>query len=354
MTGQQTLGWYLHHHGTGHLIRFLAIRPHLRCDVVVFSSLPTPQTLPDRTRWMQLPRDDQSVGEFVEPEAGGLLHWAPLHNGGYRDRMMKIAAAVGTFNCAAFVIDVSVEVTLLIRILGIPAIVFTQPGERMDLPHQLAYRAAQRIVAPWPAPAQPSRWLQPWSDKLTFVGGISRFAERARQSDPVPGRVLFIGGGGGSCVTSENLRSAADATPERTWSYLGAADISTVDNAGSADGGQSAPQPRWVDDPWPLLCAASTVVSFAGQNAVADLAAAGVRAIVVPQHRPFDEQTATAHRLSEMGLAVTLPQWPRAERAALSWQRAFEAVDALTPDWASWGIRGATERAAAAITEVMR
>ena len=37
------IGWYLHHHGAGHLQRLRAIAAQLEAEVTVFSSLPAPQ-----------------------------------------------------------------------------------------------------------------------------------------------------------------------------------------------------------------------------------------------------------------------------------------------------------------------
>ncbi len=59
------VGWYVHHHGAGHLTRFLAVRPHLDHEVVVFSSMPAPARLPDRTSWVILPRDAEN--EWLDP-----------------------------------------------------------------------------------------------------------------------------------------------------------------------------------------------------------------------------------------------------------------------------------------------
>ena len=46
MTARPLVGWYVHHHGAGHLTRLLAVRPHLDADVVVFSSLAAPVAVP--------------------------------------------------------------------------------------------------------------------------------------------------------------------------------------------------------------------------------------------------------------------------------------------------------------------
>ena len=145
------IGWYIHHHGGGHLGRFLAVRPHLDTEVVCFSSLPEPLVLPPRTRWVRLESDDTvEVGEsgvprdprVSSPTAGGLLHWAPLGHRGHASRLGRIAQAVVEHNIGTVVVDVSVEVTLFVRLLGAAPVVFAQPGVRTDEPHALGYRAA--------------------------------------------------------------------------------------------------------------------------------------------------------------------------------------------------------------------
>ena len=48
------------------------------------------------------------------------------------------------------VIDVSVEVATLLRLLGVPVVVVAMPGERVDAPHTLVYQLADHILAAWP------------------------------------------------------------------------------------------------------------------------------------------------------------------------------------------------------------
>ncbi len=329
-----TLGWYVHHHGTGHLMRFLAVRPHLDCDVVVFSSLAAPDALPARTRWVHLPvdNDEESAG-FRTPQADGLLHWAPLRHRGYQSRMFTLTAEIERSGCQGFVVDVSAEVTLMSRLLGLPTAIFTQPGNRVDLPHQMAFRASASIIAPWPETVEPAGALSPWLDKVHFVGGISRFDGRAKLGTKIPGQVVVLGGGGGSAITPADLRSAAEATPDQSWTGIG---------IGGAD--------TWVADPWPLLCQAETVVSLGGQNAVADLAAAGAAAIVLPQPRPFDEQLMTAQALAKSGLAVTLDRWP----SAAQWPTVLAASASLHRQWSRWNVTAAAQRAASVVGELLQ
>ena len=75
--------------------------------------------------------------------------------------MAQIAAWVATHAPRLMVVDVSVEVTVLVRSMGVPTVVMGMPGVRDDAAHQLAYRLADAIIAPWPA----------WADVL--VGGAA-------------------------------------------------------------------------------------------------------------------------------------------------------------------------------------
>lgn len=335
-----SVAWYVHHHGQGHLGRLRAIAPHLDADVVCFSSLPEPDDLPAHCTWVRLERDDavepgRPEPARSEPTAHGLLHWAPLRHDGHRGRLVTMAAEAHARGVTAFVVDVSVEVTLLARLLGIPPVLIAQPGVRDDEPHALGLRAAARVVAPWPAELVAAAHLEPVADRTVYTGGISRFEGR-EPGDGSRSGVLLLSGRGGSHVAPADIEAAARATADRRWTLLGT----------PVAGGDAT----WTDDPWHELTRAGAVVAWAGQNSVADLAVAGARAVVVPQPRPFDEQVETGRALDRAGLAVVEPVWPAAER----WPEVLARVDALEPDWSRWRTAGAAARAAEAIDEVAR
>jgi len=333
------IGWYVHHHGRGHLARLLAVAAHVSNDIVCFSSLPEPAGLPTNCSWVVLDRDDAEEPETGGPlrgrdvDAGGLLHWAPALHNGHRRRLSAIAAALESRPVTAFVVDVSAEVTLFVRLLGIPTILITQPGTRNDDPHTLAFRAAHTVIAPWPGDLLRPAHLADLPH-VVYVGGISRFdgrqTERNLRSPATRPRVLVLGGAGGSAVTTAAVSAAAAATPEYDWSSVG---LPGPDGSG------------WSDDPWDQLRAADIVVAWAGQNSIADLAAANVRAVVIPQARPFDEQEQTAQALAGSGLAVVEPSWPAAD----DWPGVLARAHSLQPDWATWRSAGAAQRAAAEI-----
>ena len=331
------VAWYVHHHGSGHATRLRAISAHLDVPIVALGSMDRPPRLRDDIVWIRLDRDDEQEpggGPPVDldPTVAGLLHWAPLGHQGHRRRLARVAEELTRRAVTAFVVDTSVEVTLLGRLLGVPTVLVTQPGRRDDPAHALGLAAATRIIAPWPAQLLAPDHLLKVRDAVAFTGGISRF--EGRRPDPArPGSVLVLAGGGGAAVGANDLRQARDASPDYEWSLAG--------TLGDASG-------QWADDPWPALSSAEVVVSWAGQNAVADLAAAGARAVVVPQERPFDEQRATARALRDAGLGVVRPEWPAAER----WTELLDRARELEPRWDRWEVDGAARRAAAVIHSV--
>lgn len=322
------LGWYVHHHGRGHLTRLLAIAPHLDAEVDCVSSLPAPADLPSGWTWTVLDRDDDG-GRPVDPTVGGMLHWAPVGHVGHRSRLSVIAAAAAERRWDGMVVDTSVEVTLLARLLGLRTVVVTQPGHRVDRPHMLGFAAADTVLAPWARGILSPPHLEELGEKVVHTGGISRFADRS----PAGGRsdeVVLLAGAGGSAVGLAAIRDAEKATGRR-WRMLG------------GDG-------AWAHDPWEALTSAAVVVSFAGQNAVADLAAAHAPAVVVPQERPFDEQRETGRALRRAGLAQVSEQWPDASQ----WPGLVSRAATARPEWERWEVVGAPQRAAAAIIATVR
>ncbi|OBK13496.1 glycosyltransferase [Mycobacterium asiaticum] len=273
---------------------------------------------------VQLPRDDQGT-QACEPTAHGALHWAPHHDPGFGARMIAIADWVANARPEAMVVDVSVEVAMFVRLLGVPVIVVALPGKRTDAPHSTVHRIADHILAAWPKALCVPAWLRQYEHKTSYVGGISRFeGRRAASKSADSGRVLILGGTGGDFGPGD----CSSAACGWTWTTLGGA-------SGS-----------WKDDPWSEIHDADVVVTHAGQSCVADVAAAQRPAIVIPQPRPFDEQKSTALMLRRHQLAVVAQDWPD-ERA---WPALLTHARARDPQrWRRWQVDGAAQRAATAI-----
>lgn len=316
------IGWYVHHHGSGHLTRMRAVSTHLDQDVVVFSSLQRPSDWSGE--WVQLPLD-LPVDPDDDPTVRGAVHWSPLSSAGYAQRMRTIAAWVADAAPAAFVVDVSVEVTALVRLLGVPAATVLMPGERTDRPHRLGHDLADLLIGPWPAGAHVVD--ESVAARLVAVGGISRFAGRPPSQDPVVRRrVLVLCGGGGSDLDPDQLAAAQRAVGGE-WLVRG--------------GAWPASEDLWSD-----LQHAETVVTFAGQNAIADVATARRPAVVIAADRPYGEQLATAKALRRNDIAVTLDGWPDPDE----WPGLLDRARSIGGNrWTSWTVGGGAAAAARAI-----
>ncbi len=325
------IGYYAHHHGVGHVTRADAIARSMSEPMTVLSSRARP-TAHAATEWLSLPLDvDESTDAVAQASsAGGVMHWAPHDVDGLTERMAIIAQWVAREKPSAVVVDVSVEVAMFLRLMGVRVIVMAIPGERADPIHGLAYRAATHIVAPWSREVYDPIWLLPYADKTTFSGSISRFAERERTSLSGVPTVVVLGAAGGTSLTRDLVDSWSAVDARFEFRALGVA------------GGD------WIDDVWPVLCSAALVVTHAGQNAVADVAAAGAPAIVVPQARPFDEQSATGRALADGSIAEVLDRWPSVAR----WHAAADrALDLGGTRWSALHTDGAPARAARAIEQ---
>ncbi len=322
------IGYYVHHHGRGHAARARSISARLDEPVTFFSSLPRPARLRATDRWVELPLDVPTDGEApVDPSSNGRLHWAPTNVAGLACRSAELLRVAADAGLRRLVVDVSVEIALLGRLAGLPITVMAMPGERTDPAHRLAYDIADQIVAPWSADVYRPAWLDEHADRTHYVGSISQFEQRPRTArrDTEPLAVL-LGGAGGENLPADALDQLSCALPQYRWIALGAS--------------------GWVEDPWPLLQAADVVVTHAGQNAVADVALTDAAVIVIPQHRPFAEQHATAAALAHAGLTVQLTDWPSADR----WPALLTGTLALDrSEWSRLQVRGAAARAAEVI-----
>jgi UDP-N-acetylglucosamine--N-acetylmuramyl-(pentapeptide) pyrophosphoryl-undecaprenol N-acetylglucosamine transferase len=325
------IGYYIHHHGRGHLTRAETVTEHLSVPVVALTSLHLAEPGAFHSA-VALARDDVSTVPR-RSTAGDRLHWAPVHDDGLRERMATIAAWIADARPDAIVVDVSVEITAFVRLMGVPTIVMAMPGERVDAAHRLAYDLADHIIAAWPRELYEPGWLRPHLAKTTYAGGVSRFGERTPDhTDRDHFRVTILNGAGGTSLTEGVLNQWRCDVPDVEWTVLG------------------GPGARWKDDPWFDLCTSSVVISHAGQNAVADIAAAGTPAIVIPEHRPFDEQSTTARVLDANALAVVRMSWPTSEQLPAVLDLASSNTGHR---WACWETAGAADRVARAIEGVL-
>lgn len=279
------IGYYVHHHGRGHLHRAQALAAALDEPVTGLSSLPRPPHW--HGPWIELPRDDgQELPRHVT--AGGQLHWVPEDDPGLRARSATVSTWLDGSRPRLVVSDVSVEISLLVRLHGVPVVSVVLPGRRTDPAHLLGYRASAALVAFSPFPAH---HLVPGlpcdiARRVTSLGAVSRFppSSAPRAAGSGSRHVVVLLGQGGDALTSRNAESVRSLAPDWRWSIVGGPD-------------------SWVEDVAAILSDADVVVTNAGESALADVAAHRRPAIVIPAERPFAEQATTASLLDR-------PDWP--------------------------------------------
>ncbi|MFD5599975.1 glycosyltransferase [Leucobacter sp. NPDC058333] len=319
------IGYYIHHHGRGHLSRATAIARELDEPVTGLSSLERPDDWPGE--WVTLPLEE-NVGP-QDAEANGRLHWVPIGDRGLRGRSAAVSKWIDAHDPALIVVDVSVEIALLARLHGVRVVVIALPGERTDPAHELGFDIATMILAAWPPAAKRMVAGVPAPTRILAVGAIG-----GRVSDPAQGpervtsqSVVVLGGAGGDEFTRSAIAAAEAETPEWTWEHFGGTGT-------------------WVPDVSRRLRQASVVVTHAGEGALADVSAARVPAVVIPQKRPFNEQFSTATELlDDSWPAVVRAEWP--DRGWLELLESARALDGAK--WRHWNDGLGARRAAQAI-----
>jgi hypothetical protein len=295
---------------------------------------------------LDLPDDAVGPAEGEDGETGRPqgLHYAPLGVASIRRRMARLAAWVDAHDPVMMIVDVSVEIALLARLLSVPTIVVRLAGDRTDRPHLDAFQSAEKLLAPFP-PALESAATPAWVRDKTIYAGFLGAPSTVRPQAAAPPRptivVVFGRGGGGGDVVA--LSAAARAMPAFAWDVLGPV------RGARLDGPPNLRFSGWVDDVGSRLASASLVIGTGGDGVIAAVAAHGKRFICIPEQRPFAEQRVKADALHDMGAAIHHASW----RGAVDWPRLIAAGLALDPSrLASLATPEATAKAASALDRI--
>jgi UDP-N-acetylglucosamine--N-acetylmuramyl-(pentapeptide) pyrophosphoryl-undecaprenol N-acetylglucosamine transferase len=314
------IGWYVHHQGAGHLQRARAVARALDRPCTILGTLAGFDTAGLDT--VDLP-DDRPLGDAAfdgrdgateRPEA---LHYAPLNHPGVRARMARIAAWAERAEPALLVVDVSVEVALLARLLSVPTLVVRLAGTRTDRPHLEAFRGAARLLAPFPEAldgAGVPDWVRAKTHYAGFLGAPAQAPTEASR-DIV---VVFGQGGAGGDIPA--LAAAARSVPDRAWHVLG-----PVSGSGAVP--DNLHLHGWVRDVAAHVARAALLVGGGGDGVVALAAAQAKRFLCLPEARAYGEQTEKAAALARLGAAIVHEGWPEAS----AWPGLIRAGLALDP-----------------------
>jgi UDP-N-acetylglucosamine--N-acetylmuramyl-(pentapeptide) pyrophosphoryl-undecaprenol N-acetylglucosamine transferase len=197
---------------------------------------------------------------------------------------------------------------MMAALLGRPLVIHEQ-NSIAGLANRVLAGVADRILVAFPGALQRSRLVgNPVRDAIARVAPpASRYAGRSG-----PLRVLVLGGSLGAAALNEAVPKAlallpADVRP-RVTHQSGAKHLEAL-RANYAAAGVAGAAVGFIDEMAGAYADADVVLCRAGATTVAELAAAGVPAILVPF--PFavdDHQTANARYLADAGAAILLPQ----------------------------------------------
>ncbi|KLT63766.1 glycosyltransferase [Pedobacter sp. BMA] len=334
-----TIAFYVHHHGSGHLMRTLQIVSALHGQKIILmgSGLKSIHTS-DQFEVIHLPPDyeEEALSE-TSSEQPQTFHYAPLGLAGIRNRTEIMTRVFKDRYPLLLVVDVSVEVTLLARLSGIPTIVIRQHGKRDDLPHIMAYQSAEVLLAPFPIEMlnQPE---DKTFDKTFFTGGFSRFSSRPLVKDIVKNNIAILIGAGGSSINASLISEIAAQARDYKFHIIGGPD--TNNNT------QNTCWHGKIEDPFDLLTSCELIIGNTGHNTVMETASLNKRFIGIPEDRPFNEQVEKALSITgRMGIEIVYP----ADLNIQNWNELIQRLVLQLPDWSGVTDETALDKAAGLI-----
>ncbi|GGE65266.1 putative glycosyltransferase [Pedobacter psychrotolerans] len=339
------LAFYVHHHGAGHFTRTAQIITRLSgFNITLLGSnlKPFVHLLPANIDVIHLPMDTPEDHDlyFQDGNTVDALHYAPLNVKGISDRVAMMTEFFRSAWPLVLVVDVSVEVTLLARLAGIPTIVMRQHGLRDDLPHLMAYQSAEYLLAPFSASISPvsAKWIE---EKTIFVGGFSRFSE-GDSNNEMERHVAVIVGSGGTSINAAFLKFLVISGSDFYFHIIGKIEGKQIEHAHIKYYGH-------LDEPKAVLDQCRIIIGNAGHNTVMEMASLNKRFIGIPESRPFEEQVDKASAISSFpGVRIFLPE----SLYHTDWNHMLTEMEDTAPSWKDVIAESALEDAANAIIAV--
>ena len=218
---------------------------------------------------------------------------------------------------------------LAARCLGLPLVVHEQnaiPG----MTNRCLARIANCVLEAFPESFAKSRRAKTVGNPVRVsIASLAMPAVRWTERTDTP-RLLVLGGSLGAQALNEHLPLALSRLPTecrpQVWHQSGAKTFETAISAYRAAAISAKVEP-FIEDMAAAYAWADLVVCRAGAITVAELAAAGVGAILVPYPYAVDDhQTANARFLERAGAARMIPQ------QALNAERLARVLQELLPD----------------------
>ena len=291
-----TVFFYVHHHGAGHITRAELLINKLQNSynvVVLYGDLKVKMALNKvckrgvfeklPSKWVgrsSVQRNYNAAFEGIEYSE------APL------ERSITFNLLAQQYKPVLFISDVSAELTIMARSIGIPVLMQRHSGDISGDPTQVfAYECATKLYAPYPKQLETPHYG--YFNKTHYLGFISKYTGSESASKTGFGNhiTLLITDAQRAALIARVLTNYTDhvevigchGEPIKGVTYKGM--VANINQA----------------------ITASVVVTSGGNNAVSQLLALGKKLIVIPENRPYQEQDEKARMLAKNNLAVHLP-----------------------------------------------
>ncbi|MDN5619938.1 MAG: hypothetical protein L0G63_05545 [Psychrobacter sp.] len=319
------IGYYAHHHGSGHCRqadKLAALLPEpVRAQFTVFTSVSAADysfSNISEAQVIRLAPEDERADDVIKGRAGHYwqpesLHYSPVGSRDIQARSYQLIKALHARQIDLMIIDVSVEIAMLCRTISMPYLYVRLTGVRDDTPHVEAFKGALAMLAPYPRALEAidtPAWIPKKSLYLDFIG-TAPSAELTRSEfltllndladDATPYRegapiITVIKGYGGHQAIDARLPTLRELLPDAFIISLGPisdnmrhlVDIATQ-----------------VKDVRPFIIHSDALFMACGLNSIAQVYYEQTPIIVQPDARPHDEQVATANALIAQGRALS-------------------------------------------------
>lgn len=324
------LGYYAHHHGSGHcrqIDKLAALLPvDAKRQLIVFTSLSQDDynfTAVDETQIVRLQAEDECADDVLKGRAGehwqpDSLHYSPVGNSNIQKRSHQILDTIYQCKIDLMIIDVSVEVAMLCRAASIPYLYIRLPGIRDDTPHLNAFAGALALLAPYPRLLEATMTPE-WVGKKTLYLDFINTAQQKELTyhefikileklntlnlkdwkEDAPTIITVIKGYGGHKAIDMKLPELRRLLPNAFIISFGPINDNMrchVDIAAQ------------VNDVTPFIQHSDYLVMACGLNAVSQAYDYATPLVVLPDDRPHQEQEVMAQALIN-------------QKRALSWQQ---------------------------------
>lgn len=325
------LGYYAHHHGSGHcrqIDKFAALLPvDTKRQLIVFTSLSRDDydfTAVDETQIVRLQVEDECADDVLKGRAGehwqpASLHYSPVGNSNIQKRSHQILDTIYQCKIDLMIIDVSVEVAMLCRAASIPYLYIRLPGIRDDTPHLNAFAGALALLAPYPRlleAAMTPEWVGKKTLYLDFINAVQQkelayneFIKILTKLDTSSPKdwgedtstiITVIKGYGGHEAIDMKLPELRRLLPNAFIISLGPINDDMrcyIDIAVQ------------VNDVTPFIQHSDYLLMACGLNAVAQAYDYATPLVVLPDDRPHREQEVMAKALIDQGRALSWRQF---------------------------------------------